>query len=207
MEQFGAIGLGEGHSIYQEVEASNGSRHYDFLLSMIDAANKRSKPELTHALIKAINFHAIAGLHSEAGSHRTVQVSVGSGVQLAHHTEVPSEMNGLINLTNTVWGTVPFMSLAAYVLWRLTRIHPFVNGNGRTARAVCYYIVSASMGRLLPGNPILPEQFRMQHSEYIDRLQIADAGNLEPLTQLTTQLLNKQLASTPPVSPSSASVP
>ncbi|MEX1365172.1 MAG: Fic family protein [Nannocystaceae bacterium] len=26
-----------------------------------------------------------------------------------------------------------------YTLWRLNWIHPFVEGNGRTARAACYY--------------------------------------------------------------------
>ena len=194
IEQFGAIGRDENEPLYKEVEAANGSRHYGFLHSMIDAANKTGKFELTHALIKAINFHAIAGLHREAGIYRPGPVTVGE-LEVPDHTEVPDLMEGLIKLTNTMWGTVPFMNLAAYALWRLTRIHPFVNGNGRTARAACYYIISTSMERLLQGNPILPEQFRLHHDEYIARLRIADAGDLEPLTQLTTKLLNRQLAS------------
>ena len=194
MEQFGAIGRDENDPLYNEVEAANGSRHYGFLHSMIDAANKTGKFELTHGLIKAINFHAIAGLHSEAGTYRPGPVMVGE-LEVPDHTEVPDRMEGLINLTNTIWATVPFTNLAAYVLWQLTRIHPFVNGNGRTARAACYYIICTRLGRLLPGNPILPEQFRLHHDEYIARLQMADAGNLEPLTQLTTQLLNQQLVS------------
>ena len=194
-EVFGAIGRSESDPLYQAVERANGNRHYGFLHSMIDAANKTGQREITHAIIKAINFHAIAGLHSEAGVYRTVQVTVPSGVQLAHYTEVPSEMNGLITLTNTIWGAVPFVTLAAHVLWRLTRIHPFINGNGRTARAVCYYIISTSMERLLPGNPILPEQFRQHRDDYIARLRMADDGDLEPLTQLTTELLNQQLTS------------
>jgi hypothetical protein len=94
MEQFGAIGRGENDPLYKEVEAANGSRHYGFLHSMIDAANKTGKSELTHALIKAINFHAIAGLHREAGIYRPGPVKVGE-LELPDHTEVPGRWRGL----------------------------------------------------------------------------------------------------------------
>lgn len=191
-EVFGAIGKDENDPLYKLVQASNGSRHYGFLLSMIDAANKTGKFKLTHALIKAINFHAIAGLHREAGIYRPGPVEVGQ-LELPDHTDVPDLMEGFINMTNTFWGTMPSVTLGTYALWRLTRIHPFVNGNGRTARAVCYYIISTSLGRLLTGAPILPEQFVLKHDEYIERLRMADNGDLEPLTQLTTELLNRQI--------------
>jgi hypothetical protein len=36
--------------------------------------------------------------------------------------------------------------LAAYGLWRLNWIHPFVEGNGRTARAVCYFTSMRPVG-------------------------------------------------------------
>ena len=194
MEQFGAIGRDENDPLYKEVEAANGSRHYNFLQSMIDAANKSGRLELTHGLIKAVNFHAIAGLHAEAGVYRSGPVTVGD-LTLPDHTEVPILMDGFIKLVNTLSGSLSLITLATFALWRLTVIHPFVNGNGRTARAVCYYIISTSMGQLLPGNPILPEQFRLNHDEYITRLRQADAGDLAPLVPLTSELLNQQLAS------------
>ena len=180
-----------------EVEAANGSRHYEFLLSMIDAAIKTDRRELTQALIKAINFHAIAGLHMEAGVYRPVPVMVGN-LDLPHHTEVPDLMEQFVNTANTLWESTPFVTVAAYALWGLNRIHPFVNGNGRTARAVCYYIISTSMGLVLPGNPILPEQFRLRHDEYVAGLRMADNGDFEPLITLTTTLLRRQLESAAP---------
>lgn len=197
MEEFGAIGLDQDDPLYMEVEAANGSRHYEFLHSMIDAANKTGKRELTHALIKAINFHAIAGLHMEAGIYRPVPVMVGD-LDLPDHTEVPDLMDQFIKTTNTIWESTQFVTVATYALWGLNRIHPFVNGNGRTARAVCYYIISTSIGVLLPGNPILPEQFRLNHDQYVDGPQQADLGNFEPLITLTTTLLSRQLASAGP---------
>jgi hypothetical protein len=41
--------------------------------------------------------------------------------------------------------------LAAYVLWKMNWIHPFADGNGRTARAVSYVVLSIKLDSLLPG--------------------------------------------------------
>ena len=61
------------------------------------------------------------------------------------------------------WFKMSSTELAAYGLWRLNRIHPFVEGNGGTARAACYYLLSVHEGRLLPGKKILPERIRENH--------------------------------------------
>ena len=103
-------------------------------------------------------------------------------------------MDDFINETNRWWGIVPTTTLAAHALWRINYIHPFVNGNGRTARAVCYFIICASSGGELPGDPILPELLKEVHEEYVAALQVADTGNIEPLAKLITSLINKQLA-------------
>ena len=194
MEQFGAIGLGEDDELYKQLETANGRRHYSFLNSMIEAANRTGRRQLSHSLIKAINFHAIVGLHDEAGVYRTREVTVGN-LSLPHHADVELLMEDFITQVNTSWDELPLMNLAAYVLWTLTRIHPFINGNGRTARAMCYYIICTSAGSLLPGSPILPELFRRNRDEYINALKSADDGDFVPLIELTTNLLNQQLAS------------
>jgi len=48
----------------------------------------------------------------------------------------PSLMNSFINEVNRYWETTDVLSLASYCLWRLNHVHPFINGNGRTARAL-----------------------------------------------------------------------
>jgi Fic family protein len=63
---------------------------------------------------------------------------------------------------------------AAYALWRLNWIHPFVEGNGRTARAACYYLICMKHGGLLPGKKIVPERIRENRRPYYDALQKAD---------------------------------
>jgi Fic family protein len=63
---------------------------------------------------------------------------------------------------------------AAYVLWRLNWIHPFADGNGRTARAVSYVVMSAKLDSLLPGAPTIPEQIAGNKKPYYDALETAD---------------------------------
>lgn len=63
---------------------------------------------------------------------------------------------------------------AAYGLWRLNWIHPFIEGNGRTARAVCYYLLCTRAGGLLPGRKIVPERIRENRAPYYAALQAAD---------------------------------
>lgn len=64
--------------------------------------------------------------------------------------------------------------LPAYALWRLNWIHPFVEGNGRTARAACYYLLCLTQGQLLPGNKIVPERIRDDRKPYYAALRSAD---------------------------------
>jgi Fic family protein len=91
-------------------------------------------------------------------------------------------------------------SLAAFALWRMNWIHPFVEGNGRTARAACYYLICMKHQRLLPGIKIVPERIRENRQPYYDALKAADKkwedGKLD-VTAMSTYLaglLKGQLA-------------
>ncbi len=53
-------------------------------------------------------------------------------------------------------------------------IHPFVEGNGRTARAACYYLICLKHGKLLPGTKIVPERIRENRRPYYEALEAAD---------------------------------
>jgi len=66
--------------------------------------------------------------------------------------------------------------LAAYGLWRLNWIHPFVEGNGRTARAVCYFLLCVRSGALLKGRKIVPERIRENRDGYEAALKAADCA-------------------------------
>src|SRR3546814_1490742 len=47
-------------------------------------------------------------------------------------------------------------------------------GNGRTARAACYYLICMAYGDLLPGSKTVPERIRENRQPYYDALGAAD---------------------------------
>lgn len=191
----------ESHPVYKALEVSNGNRQYDFLRSIVQASLDMGKPFLSQQLIKAFNFHAITCLHAYAGEYRPCPVSVGQHNPPAHY-RVPALMDDFVNTVNRTWdGNTDPIALATYVLWRINNVHPFINGNGRTARATCYFVLCIAAGGLLPGTKILPELIRQNRQQYCDALQLGHdsfaQGNLDlsVLHALLSKLVNEQLQS------------
>ncbi len=143
----------EDHPAYRALEVANGGRHYDFLQSVVETAVAVGKPFLSQTVVKAINYHAIACLHPYAGEYRPCAVTVGDHDPPDHY-RVNALMDDFVNEVNRYWNDWDEVSLAAYVLWRLNWIHPFINGNGRTARAACYFVLCVKLGGWLPGTII-----------------------------------------------------
>ena len=202
---FRGISFGSVHySILSRNGASDkpGAIHYGFLESVVTAALAVNEPFLSQTVIKAINYHAIACLHSGAGEYRPCPVMVGKYQPPQHH-RVNALMDDFVNKVNRNWHESDVLGLAAFVLWRLNHIHPFINGNGRTARATCYFVLCVKIGRWLPGQIIVPELLRQNRDRYIDALKQADksvtGGNIDklfaPLIQLLSEFLQKQFDS------------
>jgi fido (protein-threonine AMPylation protein) len=190
----------EAHTAYQELEVANGTRQYDFLRSIVSAALTLERPFLSQHLLKALNFHAIACLHTNAGEFRPCEVTVETHTPPAHH-RVQAQMDDFVNMVNRRWETTDPVVLASFVLWRLNYIHPFINGNGRTARAACLFVLCVGAGGWIRGEPILPELLKQNRDEYVAALKAADdslaAGNLDMsvLHALVSRLLEQQVNS------------
>ena len=109
-------------------------------------------------------------------------------------------MQMFTNEVNRKWEGVDGVTLATYVLWRLNHIHPFVNGNGRTARVSAYFVLCLKAGGWLPGIKLLPERIVENRPEYVSALQAADASlatgsvDLSVLHTMIVRLLDEQLA-------------
>lgn len=194
----------EDHPAYQELEVSNGNRQYDFLMSIVAASIQMGRPFLSATVVKALNFHAITCLHTNAGEYRPCPVHVGD-YDPPQHYRVEAQMDDFINATNRIWEAADEVALSAFVLWQLNRIHPFINGNGRTARAASYFVLCVKSGGWLPGSVILPELIRQNRTEYVKALKVADAGfvrgdshYLDELHALLSRLLQEQLATGTP---------
>ena len=198
------VGYSESHPAYQKLKDSNLNRQYDFLEAIVTAALAVKRPMISTAIIKALNYHAIACLHINAGEYRPGLVTV-NGYEPPQHYQVPELMNAFINEVNRYWDSTHYLVLSAYCLWRLNNIHPFVNGNGRTARALCYFVVCVKLEVWLHGKPILPELIHRDRTEYVTLLKDLDKAStrneatfykqLEVLGAFIERLLRNQLES------------
>lgn len=190
----------EQHPAYQKLAIANGNRQYDFLKSIVESFLEVGRPYLSQHVVKALNFQAITCLHTNAGEYRPCPVTVGD-YDPPEHYRVQASMDDFINLVNRNWEQYDPVVLATLVLWRLNHIHPFINGNGRTARAACYFVLCIKLGALLPGEKILPELLQQNRPEYVKALKEVDASlklaqglDLSSLHALVSRLLDEQLA-------------
>ena len=71
-------------------------------------------------------------------------------------------------------GNNDWPQLHAYVLWRLNWIHPFYDGNGRTARQFSYFLLCVKFGKLLPGRLTIIQQIQARKEEHYEALGEAD---------------------------------
>ena len=193
----------EDAAVYRKLEYANTNRQLDFLESVVEAALETDRPFLSQTLIKALNFHAIACLHVNAGEYRPCEVTVGEH-RPPEHFRVPALMDDFVNTVNLNWDRADPFFLAAYVYWRLNHVHPFINGNGRTSRACCYFVLCVKAGGLLSGRPTLPALMQADPERCVRALRQADFRHegqrslesfLGPLSDLVRELLDEQLRS------------
>lgn len=103
------------------------------------------------------------------------------------------------------WNTENAFELGAYALWMINWIHPFKNGNGRTARAFCYACLSLKLGFILPGSPTAIDLIMQNRNEYQDALKKADEAfkatgepDLVPMINFIDRLVAEQFSSLKP---------
>jgi Fic family protein len=181
-------------------EAENGLRQFNLALEMIRASVKdKERPfKLRAGPILQLHKAVLDGLHRLAGTFRNTPVKIGgSQHQPPHEAFVADEIQSMCEYVNSNWDKKSATHLAAYVLWRMNWIHPFADGNGRTARAISYVILSTKLDSLLPGTPTIPEQIAAEKQPYYNGLELADrawaATEQVDVSQLEN-MLNKMLA-------------
>ncbi len=153
-------------------------------------------------MLWALNHVAIANISQFGGRFREEPIYVGNH-KPPHFKDVAELMDRFVSTVHENWFSWTPAELAAYGLWRLLWIHPFIEGNGRTARAACYYLLCARSGTLLPGKKTVPERIRENRTPYYAALRAADAawdqGDLDfsQLEQYLAGLLTAQLSEAP----------
>lgn len=164
---------GNDKDLYDWMQEQNLIRQYDFLFNCIEIALKQGPLTFNKHTLWALNHIAVANISQYGGRFREEPIYVGSHIP-PHFDKVSDLMDRFIAFIHENWHMMTPTHLAAYGLWRLNWIHPFIEGNGRTARATCYFLVSARAGRILPGRKILPERIRENRDGYVSALRAAD---------------------------------
>jgi Fic family protein len=139
------------------------------------------------------------GINRFAGNYRPSGIDIiGSKHRPPLASTVPGLVEDLCDCVNENFHNATALRLAAYVMWRLNWIHPFDDGNGRTAAS--YLILCVKLGERLPGKRTIPDLISGNKAPYYHALEAADAawtdGNrvdLSELEQLLENLLGAQL--------------
>lgn len=116
------------------------------------------------------------------------------------HAEVEHYLDIFFNALSERWATSTPVAAGAYTLWFINWVHPFKNGNGRSARAFCYATMAMRMGYMPPGQKTVPELIKENDEEYQLALRTGDGGynasgepDLSALETLLDRLLAEQL--------------
>lgn len=194
-----AVRESEDPEFYARVQEQNLLRQYDLLANCIEIGLKKGVDAFDKYTLWSLNAAAVANISQFGGRFRQQPIYVGNHLP-PHFKDVPELMDQCISVIHENWDVIDHPTLlAAYALWRLNWIHPFIEGNGRTARAACYYLICAKAGSLLPGRKTVPERIRSNRAEYVEALREADRHwhegnfNVNRLADYLQSLLKQQL--------------
>ena len=144
---------------YNALLEKNLVRQYDLLTNFIEIGLIQGPTSIDKYMLWSLNQVAVAGISQFGGRFREEPIYVGNHIP-PHYQNVPELMDRFISFIHENWDNLTPAQIAGYGLWRLNWIHPFIEGNGRTAHAVCYYLLCVRSGTLLPGRKIVPERIR-----------------------------------------------
>ncbi|NTW97070.1 MAG: Fic family protein [Oscillochloris sp.] len=162
-----------GHSLKEHREAVNHATAYDL---MLDLAQRTAEIDAAALLqLHALVMHDLVG---EAGTYRRGAVFIsGSEHRPPHHTQVSGLMGDWFAWLSSDGLAYPPILRAALAHEMLLAIHPFLDGNGRTARLVL------NLQLMRAGYPValLLQGWRLR---YIQALEQAHHGRYSPLVNV-----------------------
>jgi len=152
-------------------------------LDYLAACVQREIP-VTEGLIREIHSLVLRRTYQEwAGKYRKGQVWIsGSKHQPPVAGDVPDLMHQLVADFNDKAQDLHPIHRAAWLHWQFVNIHPFPDGNGRTARLLL------NLSLMRDGYPPVVITTDMR-DRYIDALEKAHFDNLEPFIQLSGEVV------------------
>lgn len=173
-----------GKNLREHLEAINHAQALDFIQSLVSKA----RHELGEGEILDIHRLILQSIDTtNAGRYRRVSVRIaGSTVILPNWAKVPDLMSAFYDWLHSVKDQHPIL-IAADAHYKFVSIHPFIDGNGRSARLL--------MNLLLLQSGYPPALIRKEdRSRYINSLEQAQlGGSLTDYYQIIGEAVGRSL--------------
>jgi Fic family protein len=173
----------DGKTLKEHLEAVNHAQAFDWVMQRIDT----TKRDITESTI--LNIHQLILqkiVDNQAGRYRTVPVRIaGSTVVMPNAMKVPELMGEYVSWLQQ--STENPLTVAVDAHFKLVSIHPFVDGNGRTARLLMNLLLMQA------GYPpaIIRKEERKQYITSIEKAQLG--GSLADYYALMYEAVNRSL--------------
>jgi Fic family protein len=172
-----------GKSLREHLEVTNHKAAIDFVYSLQkkDAISENDVLEIHALILDRIEPQS-------AGFYRRERIRIsGSDYSPPSPEKVPKLMSGFAEtFKDEPEDAIPAVEFSAFAHFKLVDIHPFIDGNGRTARLLMNLFL---MRHGFPPAVIL----KNDRPRYYNSLDFAHKGNLGPFTELVARSVERSL--------------
>lgn len=175
-----------GKTLREHFEIINHGEAIDYIEELV----KQNHP-LSEQVIKDIHSLIMKNIDDKnRGKYRMINVRIaGSQHQPIHFLKVPEEMQDMLAWYHQEENRLHPVELAARLHFKLVYIHPFVDGNGRTARLLMNMVL---MKKGFP--PVILKSEPQKRMAYYEALEKASVqGDLIPFIRLVAEECKESL--------------
>lgn len=175
----------KGKPLKDHLEATNHKEALDYLYDLVEQEKKIAIPE---HLIKNLHQLVTQNIEKEwAGRYRNAPVRItGTPHQPPNALDIPPLMNNLVHWISANQKKMHLIDLVAIAHHKFVFIHPFFDGNGRTARLLMNVLL------LRKGYP-LAIILKNDRKRYYRVLQQADKNNYKPIVEFVAKAVERSL--------------
>lgn len=175
----------KGKPLKDHLEATNHKEALDFLYDLV---NHQKRLTISEHLIKSLHQLVTQNIEKEwAGRYRNAPVRItGTAHQPPDALDIPSLMGDLVRWIGAQQNKMYAVELAAILHHKFVHIHPFFDGNGRTARLLMNVLL------LQKGYPLVII-LKNDRKRYYRVLQKADNGDYKPLVEFVAKAVERSL--------------
>lgn len=176
--------IGKGKSLKEHLEVINHKEAIDYIDDIVS-----KNIDISQRVIKDLHYIILKSIDNKnAGEYRKINVLIsGSKHKPVEHFLVNEKMQELIEWYNKSKDIIHPIELSAEFHFRYVYIHPFIDGNGRSARLLMNLIL---MRKGYPITVIKTED----REEYMKALEKASlGGNLQDFIKIVAEAVDRSL--------------